>query len=162
MNIAKLFGMQNVLDHHIESEHPRQKGESRHHEKVLALLVELGELANETRCFKFWSHKPPSERKVILEEFSDGVHFLLSIGLENEIKEFKIAPDKKESLKEQFIGLFNSFSVLSISFSVKSYSAAWSAYVGLGEMLGFSWDEVEAAYIQKNEKNHKRQDSGVY
>jgi dimeric dUTPase (all-alpha-NTP-PPase superfamily) len=158
MNIAKLFMLQSELDSHIEKEHPRQEGTSRHHEKVLALLVELGELANETRCFKFWSHKPASEKAVVLEEFSDGVHFLISIGLENGIEELNIAPIRANSLTKLFIGLYNAFSVLSISFSPKSYNAAWSAYAGLGEMLGFSLDEIEAAYIDKNAVNHQRQE----
>ena len=50
--------------------------------KMLALLVEIGELANETRCFKYWSNKPASEREVILEEYVDGLHFILSIGID--------------------------------------------------------------------------------
>ncbi len=45
----------------------------------LALTIELAELANETRCFKYWSSKGPSEREVILEEFVDSIHFLLSL-----------------------------------------------------------------------------------
>ena len=49
---------------------------------MLALLVEIGELANETRSFKFWSVKPASEKKIILEEFVDGIHFILSLGIE--------------------------------------------------------------------------------
>src|SRR5699024_11074132 len=52
--------------------------------KYLALLVELGELANETRCFKFWSKKPGSDRAVILEEFVDNLHFILLLGIEKE------------------------------------------------------------------------------
>ncbi|MEH7093965.1 dUTP diphosphatase [Neobacillus vireti] len=159
MNLGKLFMLQSELDAHIEEQHPRQEGTSRHHEKVLALLVELGELANETRCFKFWSHKPASERQVILEEYVDGVHFLLSIGLENGIEELNIRPIKAKTFTELFIGLYNAFSVLSIHFSPKTYSAAWSAYAGLGEMLGFSWKEIEAAYGAKNTINHARQES---
>ena len=57
---------------------------------TLELLVELGELANETRCFKFWSNKGPSEKEVILEEYIDCLFILLyfcnilSISLEEE------------------------------------------------------------------------------
>lgn len=46
---------------------------------ILALMVEAGEMANEVRCFKFWSKKPRSEKAVILEEFVDMLHFYLSI-----------------------------------------------------------------------------------
>jgi dimeric dUTPase (all-alpha-NTP-PPase superfamily) len=158
MNLDKLFLAQKELDARIEEQHPRADGEIRNPAKVLALLVELGELANETRCFKFWSFKPASEKKVILEEFVDGIHFLLSLGLEMEVKEFDIESIQLPSLTEQFLGLYNSFSVLSFAFSSSTYSAAFSGYLGLGEMLGFTWDEIEAAYYAKNTINHARQE----
>lgn len=175
MNLGKLFMLQSELDAHIEAEHPRQVGESRHGKKVLALLVELGELANEARFFKFWSSdqkprksvavyeqydQPPVTRNFVLEEYVDGIHFLLSIGLENNIEELNIKSIKKETLTEQFIGLYNVFTILHIHFSPEVYSEAWSAYIGLSEMLGFTWDEIEKAYLAKNQKNHDRQDGG--
>lgn len=56
MNLAKLFEMQRQLDEHIEKEHPRKPREDRLVKKILALQVELGELANCWRGFKYWSH----------------------------------------------------------------------------------------------------------
>ncbi|WP_044894823.1 dUTP diphosphatase [Bacillus alveayuensis] len=56
MNLSKLFEMQRQLDERIEREHLRQEGEDRLAKKILALLVELGELANEHRGFKYWSN----------------------------------------------------------------------------------------------------------
>ena len=44
--------------------------------------MEIAELANETRCFKFWSNKGPSAKNTILEEYADCLHFLLTIGLD--------------------------------------------------------------------------------
>ena len=57
MDITQLFDMQRALDAYIQSNRKEQTDVFR--EKGLALLVELGELANETRCFKFWSKKGP-------------------------------------------------------------------------------------------------------
>jgi len=108
MNLQKLFELQRQLDEHIEREHPRQPDEDRLAKKILALQVELGELANEWRGFKFWSNdqKPRYEtveailhgynhagngvpasieevyRQPLLEEYVDALHFILSIGLE--------------------------------------------------------------------------------
>ena len=67
MNLAKLFEMQKELDARILEEHPVQEGEDRLAKKILALLVELGELANEWRGFKYWSkdQKPRTEKQVI-------------------------------------------------------------------------------------------------
>lgn len=43
---------------------------------TLALLVEVGELANATCCFKHWSVKGPESRERLLDEYSD----ILQIG----------------------------------------------------------------------------------
>lgn len=51
---------------------------------ILAAIVELGEMANEIRCFKHWSKKPSSSRSVVLEEYVDVLHFFLSIA--NQLK----------------------------------------------------------------------------
>ncbi|MBT2696370.1 dUTP diphosphatase [Bacillus sp. ISL-40] len=173
MDLAKLFLLQKELDNHIENEHPREEGESRLSYKVLALLVELGELANEVRFFKFWStNRRPRTQAVrvptmmeedkkyynpTLEEYVDGWHFILSIGLELQIKEVEISACKRENLEDQFIGLYNVISLLAVGFHHK-YNDVVSAYIGLGEMLGFTPEEIEGAYLVKNEINHKRQE----
>lgn len=46
---------------------------------ILALMVEVGEFANENKCFKHWSTKPPAPEEEQLEEFIDCYHFMLSI-----------------------------------------------------------------------------------
>jgi len=79
MNLQQLFTMQKELDHFIEKTQKIERDVFK--EKGLALMVELAELANETRCFKFWSTKGPSAREVILEEYVDSIHFILSLGL---------------------------------------------------------------------------------
>src|SRR5690606_3790379 len=54
MNLAHLFDIQRELDQHIVEKHGLQN-EDLLPKKILALQVELGELANEWRGFKFWS-----------------------------------------------------------------------------------------------------------
>lgn len=56
MNLRKLSEMQTQLDTDISEHHPVQNDENRLRKKILALLVELGECANEWRGFKFWSN----------------------------------------------------------------------------------------------------------
>lgn len=59
MNLSKLFEAQKKLDNRIVEEKGLQ-GEDLLDEKILALQVELGELANEWRGFKFWSEDQDS------------------------------------------------------------------------------------------------------
>src|SRR5699024_6193920 len=51
-------------------------------EQCWARLTELGELANETRCFNSWSTTERSGPAVLLEEYVDGIHFIFSPGLD--------------------------------------------------------------------------------
>lgn len=49
-------------------------------ERFLALQCEVSELANATRCFKYWSNKDSEPIERLLDEYADCLHFLLSIG----------------------------------------------------------------------------------
>jgi len=162
MNYQKLFTMQKGLDKHIETKH-ELLDEDLFERKVLALLVELGELANETRCFKFWSLKPSSPQQTVLEEYVDGVHFILSLGIEcgfEEKLDFSAEVMNKEFLIEQFLFVFELISKFRASKLLEDYKQLFQAYIRLGELLGFNAGETEKAYVDKNEVNYERQKQG--
>ncbi|WP_046174027.1 dUTP diphosphatase [Domibacillus indicus] len=160
MNIEKLYEMQRGLDQYIEKGH-NLKGADLFSQKVLALLVEVGELANETRCFKFWSKRGPSERRIILEEFVDGVHFILSLGILTRLTETVPAVEGYAATEtEQFLRVMEAVHVFQQKKTKESYQSLMNRYFTLGDMLGFSAEEVEQAYIAKNEVNYQRQQSG--
>jgi dimeric dUTPase (all-alpha-NTP-PPase superfamily) len=203
MNLSKLFQMQKVLDERIEKEHPRHEGEDRLAKKILALQVELGELANEARFFKFWSNnqKPrtlvysicPScdgtgtpkgipwesgidcdkcegtgeiETNPLLEEYVDNLHFILSIGLDLEIPEIygvefeNIYCGDEPDITNQFLKV-KELALLSIPYThAGEWNELFIEFVCLGQMLGFTWKQIEEAYMEKNKKNHQRQDEG--
>ena len=81
LKVNDLYQLQNGLDEEIYQKFSLTR-EGTSIRRRLALLVELGECVNETRCFKFWSVKGPSPAPVILEEYADGIHFLLSLGID--------------------------------------------------------------------------------
>lgn len=163
VNFEKMFYLQKVLDDRIMQEHHLDE-RNVIQERILALEVELGELANETRCFKYWSTKAPSERKVILEEYVDGVHFILSLGLSlqyTQIDDNTIGYiEKKSNNVEAFQTVFDQVSRFNGDKSFSQYKQLLQAYLTLGRTLGFEEGEIEAAYLQKNEVNHRRQDEG--
>ncbi|AZB43879.1 dUTPase [Bacillus sp. FJAT-42376] len=163
MNLSALFSMQKELDGKIERQHHLER-ENLVQRKTLALLVELGELANETRCFKFWSTKKPSEKQVILEEYVDGIHFILSLGLEHNFSEQTVIDVKQDSrdvsLTHQFMMVYESISRFDKDQSLSAYLTVFGEYLYLGQMLGFSADDIEKAYLLKNEINHERQHKG--
>jgi len=160
MKLAKLFEMQRKLDAFIETNQEIRTDVFM--EKGLALLVELAELANETRCFKFWSTKGPSERHVILEEYVDSVHFLLSLGIEKGLDHLEEWPIGKQSgsLTELFILAQEEILYFLKNPELTPYRKVWELYNAIAEGLGFTNEEIILAYIQKNDKNYERQRNG--
>jgi dimeric dUTPase (all-alpha-NTP-PPase superfamily) len=161
MNIEKLLQMQEKLDQHIESEHGLSQ-EDLVDKKILALLVETGELANETRSFKFWSTKGASGKEVILEEYVDGIHFILSLGLEIGLQEIELDERHADAgdLNEQFLLVYQAITDFRQERSVNHYFSLFNHYLTLGEILGFSSSEVFDAYEAKNKVNYERQEEG--
>lgn len=172
MNLKKLFKLQKELDERIYKEHPVQEGEDRLAEKILALKVELGELANELpEVFKFWSNKKNNYEKA-LEELVDCLHFILSIGLELGMDEIADELDLKKfdfltsnTILSCFIGL--SYDIADFYYQRENddmvpylYEHILLEFAKLGKMLGFTWDEIEQGYLSKNKINHERQESG--
>ncbi|NRD76066.1 dUTP diphosphatase [Bacillus sp. BRMEA1] len=159
MNLKKLFEMQRALDRHIEEKHQLLE-EDLFNRKVLALMVELGELANETRCFKFWSIKPASTKNVILEEFVDGVHFILSLGIECGYTKIDLqVPDTAAGLDatEQFLRVYEKTGIFQTSKRLEDYVKMFESYLQLAAVLGITYEEMEQAYFAKNEVNYQRQ-----
>lgn len=224
MNLQKLFEAQAELDAFIEQQHPTQEGENRLEKKILALLVELSECAQESRCFKFWSNDQKPREKVeylcvqcegsglvseyynlepeeyekcidcngtgkigesnpLLEEYVDCLHFILSIGNEkvpyfkNQAPIHLELPFGRELEKTlykdtttQFVYLFNIIGVFAdtlmenevtlMSEAFDEYVEVFKAFLGLGELLGFTEEQIEEAYWKKYEINKQRQRDG--
>jgi dimeric dUTPase (all-alpha-NTP-PPase superfamily) len=209
MNLSKLFELQRKLDEHIVKEKGLE-GQDLLPKKILALQVELGELANEWRGFKFWSNhqEPRTQSKVVchvcnghggfvhtdeyqqatepfeeclycegtgfqedknplLEEYVDCLHFILSIGLEINLTPDEHVKWKRFTVIEQFNDLFGYTSDLfktvdenwAVEEQFNAYEELLAGFMGLGEMLGFTWEQVEQAYLEKNKINHERQRS---
>jgi dimeric dUTPase (all-alpha-NTP-PPase superfamily) len=161
MDYIKLKEEQKVLDQYILDKHNLDESDTIV-DRILSFQVELGELANETRCFKYWSIKPASEKSVILEEFVDGLHFLLSL---SNTFGFTLQSEKEEnefttSLTDQFIDLYGLSSLMRLELDKDLFSEVFSRYMNIAYTLGFSDDEIIESYMDKNALNHRRQDSG--
>lgn len=186
MNLNKLFEIQNKLDQRIIEKHGLE-GQDLLPMKILALQVELGELANEWRGFKFWSENQEPRVKIwagmdyednehggispihgtdkyknpLLEEYVDCLHFILSIGLKIGFNKTGTWISLKEKdLTIQFRFMFMEINQFDVYRSLGSLSSLLSVFVGLGEMLGFTWEQIEQAYLDKNQVNHTRQEQG--
>ena len=157
-DLRPYFAKQAALDAYIQNEH-HETYQSTSKKRMLALLVELGEFANETRCFKFWSLKGPSEKEVILDEYADGLHFFFSLGLPLQAEDFTIQEGEPLPLTEQILLVYQKVASLSEHYDKEHYIEAFSAYWLLLKDLGYSIDEALEAYDKKLAVNYKRQEN---
>lgn len=161
MNLQNLFLLQRELDDRIIDEHVLE-GQDLFPNKILALRVELGELANDWQGFKHWK-VDPQPKPGMLEEFVDCLHFIISLGLELEfdIKSHSIHTSfEMIDFIEHFDLIYDQVSCLKFQKSVDSYQTLLELFFGLGEKLGFTPEMIEAAYLMKNKVNHERQAHG--
>ncbi len=157
LNLMTIVNKQKELDTKIHEKHNVSYEETFIHRK-LALLVELGELANEVRSFKYWSLKSASAEHVILEEFVDCLHFTISLGISMDanFEEFEQTSESDQDLNLIFVELFSKVSNLN-SNDLTAYFDGFNYLLHLANILGFTSEKIFDAYLLKNEVNHQRQ-----
>ncbi len=159
LDLKKIVQLQKELDNAIHQK--RQVSYiTTFEQRKLALLVEVCELANEVRSFKFWSYKEASPKTVILEEFVDCLHFCISLGIGMEIDFNKcyVSETSSEDKSVVFNETISSIAKLNKD-DINTYFEMFSSLIGLSLVLGFSNEEIFSAYLNKNEINHKRQEN---
>ncbi len=166
MNLKKMLEDQKKLDTAIFknagiSEYPLENIK-------LALLVELGELANEDKSFKYWKKNKKTDRTKLLDEMADCLHFALSLenyylkkysdydmskyDFENAIAFKEMHKPTEKDITEAFL-----YACTSITNADKD---TLMVIIGLGITLDISLEEMEKAYYKKHKENYKRQEEG--
>lgn len=133
-------------------------------QRKLAFVVELAELAQEWRGFKYWSeNQEPSDK--MLEEYVDVLHFALSLhnyhggetALVVDLMEIAIEiweDGESQSLK-MFLGILNN-----------NHSCSWYRGLTLHKVmllsmyLGLQADDILKEYDRKYQINIERQNNG--
>lgn len=178
MNLEKLYKMQEKLDRYILKNEIKRTGKeidkgSLLDQTILALLVEIGELANTTRCFKHWSTKGIMAKEVVIEELADAIHFYLSVGnqmgykyLDTGVESGFTVLNINKSLTFELLVLYwhigklgNECSLTGVDLE-EVYQAIGDSLHKVIDLLGFTDEEVEQAYLKKHEENYRRQEEG--
>jgi len=121
----------------------------------LALLVEIAELCNAWRGFKVWRADRSPRRPEMLEEYSDCLHFFASTGLMLGVdpKAVEMQAIRMEDTITQFRELFRRVAGMK---TPEDWEEAFRLFLGLGEMLGISQEEIERAHLEKHRINYER------
>ena len=159
IDLSKLLAEQYKLDKAIQDNHHVSYADTRE-ERKLALLVELGEFANATRTFKFWSFKPSESKERVLDEFADGLHFLLSLGLAYNFRLDTIEVEADE--KDLTAAILNAYHCIDEFYNcrtLETYANMFVGYLKILATLGYTWKDAYDAYFLKLEENHHRQET---
>ena len=155
MDIKQLIEKQKELDARIEERIDAKPGELLY-DRYMAFKVELCEMLNADGEFKFWKQSHEADRSKVLEEYVDALHFILSIGIAAGVRD---GSEKGFKTWRSFIVTADHLMMNDLDHIMRNWHSFFREFLGLGDMLGFSEEEITEAYLSKNEVNHKRQDN---
>ncbi|MCM0647121.1 dUTP diphosphatase [Clostridium swellfunianum] len=142
MNLEKLYEFQRKLDSGMQDRLDVQ-GKPLLTQKILALHVKIGELANETQCFKFWVSKKSSVARRVLEKYIDCLYILFSIGIEKGFTETEFdVNDIEYELTDQFLNMFIDLNDFMVCSSRDNYITLMEALLSLSLAYGFTEDDI--------------------
>lgn len=101
----------------------------------------------------------------LLEEYVDCLHFILSIGNRldyNDSETINVILSKYLNIR----GILNpkwlfSSLISTVAFTRQNYINLFINFFTLGKRLGFTFEQIEAAYMDKNAVNHQRRRRGI-
>ena len=159
IDLSNLYQKQAELDARIASNH-HITYETTRSRRILALFVEFGEFANATRCFKYWSNKPSEAQDIVLDEYVDGLHFFLSLGIDINVNKKAYNHTKHaDNLTDQILEVYRLASIFLKKQDEKSYVKAFQAFINITPLLKVRWSTIEKAYYKKLGENYSRQDN---
>ena len=159
IDFEPLFKKQLELDTEIQRKHNVTYAETLER-RFLSLYVEIGELANATRCFKYWSNKPSEPRDRVMDEFADGLHFLLSLGIALNIKNKSFNQNETdEDLSNLFVRMYGVIDELHNKKNEDTYQKTFETLLLIASKLSMSTDDIYASYLLKSGENYHRQET---
>ena len=159
IDLSNLYQKQAELDQRIAENHGISYATTRER-RILALLVEFGEFANATRCFKYWSNKSSEPQDVVLDEYVDGLHFFLSLGIDIKVsKKLYNYTKHADNLTKQVLEVYRLATIFYKKQDEKSYIKAFQAFINIVPLLKVRWTTIEEAYYKKLGENYSRQDN---
>jgi len=159
LDLTELFKKQAELDKTIAENHNISYATTRN-KRTLSLLVELGEFANATRCFKYWSNKPSESLERVLDEYVDGLHFFLSLGVDIKTEKKAYGRTKHmDNLTDQILLTYKLVSEFYKKQNDKAYQKAFQAFLNIIPLLKVRNQTIVNAYYKKLEVNYHRQET---
>ena len=152
--LEEVYKKNNKLDD-IFIEQFSKKDKDMYKKNKLELLVEIGEFANETKCFKYWSNKTPN-RDLVLEEFADCIIMTLCLyNYKNLILE-DLEYNKKEDINDNIAYLYKLGSNFYFNDDKDTLKEILFNLINVASLLNITKDEIVEASLKKIELDTKR------
>ena len=124
----------------------------------LELLVELGELCNESKCFKYWSRKE-ANRELVLEEYADVLLMIFYFFRELDISlEEEFPKENNLNLIDEFMYLYEKISIFNKQYNKELLKDIFINFIRLGKLLNLTIDEIINNSFNKININKERFD----
>ena len=163
INLHEMLAYQTELDQIIYT-HNNVRYEEICQQHRLALMAELMELCNETRCFNYWSKKQRNEDAVVLDEMADVLSFTFSEAIQkyqmpfDTVLEINLPTQECSRLvqTEKFLEVISLFANKDEN-DLESMKKFMTALIELGYVLGYDWDTQVQAHHRKCERFKRTQ-----
>lgn len=122
----------------------------------LELLVELGELANETRCFKYWVNKPVNHELVLFEYADVLVMILYFFNVFNISLEEEYPKENDLDTVNEFMYLYEQLSRFNKEYTKDIIKDIFINFIRLGKLLNLNSNEIIDTCLKKININIER------
>ncbi len=152
--LEEVYKNNNKLDD-IFIEQFSKKDKDMYKKNKLELLVEIGEFANETKCFKYWTNKAPN-RDLVLEEFADCIIMTLCLyNYKNLILE-DLEFNRIEDVNDNIAYLYKLGSNFYFNDDKDTLKEILFNLINVASLLNITKDEIVEASLKKIELDTKR------
>lgn len=113
------------------------------YKQILELIIEISELAYETKCFKYWKNDKPSPAEITIPEYADCLMITLCLCDLANVDISNLPQTSENDMIKLFIKLHNLASQLTFNLDKKLLLEILSNLLNLSKLLGFSDSELE-------------------
>ena len=123
--------------------------------KHLQLHIKMSDLANETKCYKYWVGEIDSVNlENVFQKYISCFHQILFLGLDGDFEDLETvtAQSTDSCLSDQFLNLFIDINDCIMSSSEAHFATLVEDYLTLGSCLGFSEEQIIEGLCECNEE----------
>ncbi|AOR24842.1 dUTP diphosphatase [Clostridium taeniosporum] len=148
MNVKDLFETQRMINKNLTLNNQLDNCKIKTR-KYLEFNIKISELANETKCFKYWKDTSNFiDMQVVFRKYISCLSQIITIGLDNnysDLTEVDVKPNDY-CLSDQFLNLYIDINDLIISPSKDHYLTLFEDILSLAITLGFTQAEIKNAF----------------